>query len=188
MTPRSFLILALRVIAILLIRNLILSITDVLAAVWSTFELVPSRGLLLLFFSLIKTILILALGYWLIFKTEKIIDSFGLDKGFGESHLQLNLSMRAVLRISLIITGAIILVYEIPQLAGLAYDNWVFRSYAGRVVDVEPFNWSPVITSGIRIILALLIIGERKRIIDFLVKENENDPFQPKNSSDLQSR
>lgn len=188
MTPRSFFLLALRIIAVLLIRDLIISITDVLAAVWSTFELVPSRGLLLLFFSLIKAVLILALGYWLIFKTEKIIDSFGLDQGFKESHIQFNLGMKSILRICLVTTGAIILVYEIPQMAGLVYDNWVFRSYAGRVVELGPFNWSPMITSGIRIILALLIIGERKRIIDFLVKENKNDPFRPENSLDLRSR
>lgn len=96
--------------------------------------------------------------------------------------------MKSILRICLVTTGAIILVYEIPQMAGLVYDNWVFRSYAGRVVELGPFNWSPMITSGIRIILALLIIGERKRIIDFLVKENKNDPFRPENSLDLRSR
>lgn len=185
MTPRSFFIITLRVLAIFLLANLLVGISDILASTWSMFEFGTSRALLLFFFSLIKAVVILATGYWLLFKTEKIIDSFGLDRGFKESHLQFTLSMTSTLQIALIVAGAILLLLEIPRLFENVHVLWV--QYSIVYFERGEISWSPITISLVRIILALLIIGERKRICQFLVKEQANEPLKQGTDSDLPS-
>jgi hypothetical protein len=186
MTPRSFFLLALRITGIFLLTTLCTDIIEFVISIWGLVKMSSSSDLWILFFSLIKTLIIMAMGYWLIFKTENIIDSFGLDKGFNESTFNFNWSSDSIFRVALIISGAVVLFNEIPNLCRIGY-NLLFQRNAGYLEIVEP-DWSPLIFSIVKIILAVLIIGERKRIIDFLVKENKNDPFRPENSSDLRSR
>jgi hypothetical protein len=116
----------------------------------------------------------MALAYWLIFKTEMLIDKFGLDKGFTEPSFQFKIDTRSILQIALIITATIILFWEIPLLGKNIYSAWQ-QSQIG-LLNPEGADWSPIIISVIRIILALLLIGERKRIVDVLGnKHGETD-------------
>ena len=189
MTPRSLLIVILRVLGIILLRALVLSATELVSSVWYIFYygISGSDVLFGVFITLIHILIVLALGYWLIFKTEILIDKFGLDKGFSETVFQFNINSHSILQLGLIITGAVILFWELPELVKNIYTTWQKNYMAGLTIPPKT-DWSPVCVSVVRIILALLIIGERKRIIDFLVKENKNDPFRPENSSDLRSR
>jgi hypothetical protein len=189
MTPRSLLIVILRVLGIILLRALALSATELVSSVWYIFYygISGSDVLFGVFITLIHILIVLALGYWLIFKTEILIDKFGLDIGFSETVFQFNIKSHSILQMGLIITGAVILFWELPELVKNIYTTWQKNYMAGLTIPPKT-DWSPVCVSVVRIILALLIIGERKRIIGFLVKENENDPFRPENSSDLRSR
>lgn len=186
MTPRSFLILTLRLIGIVLLTTLVADIIEFLASIWGFFEISSSSALWILLFSLIKILIIMAMGYWLIFKTGSIIDSFGLDKGFKESTFNFNWSADSVFRIAIIISGAIVLFNELPNLCRIGY-NLLFQQRTDYLKIVEP-DWSPLIFSGVRIILALLIIGERKRICQFLVKNERNEPVKQGSDPDLRSR
>lgn len=172
MTPRSLIILILRVLGIILLRGLIISITEFASFIWMFFSYGPSEGLYSIFISLLNIAVILLLGYWLIFKTAILVDKFGLDKGFTEESFQLNISAQSILRMAIIITGAIVLFWEIPQLITNIYNIW--QQYDLGILNRGSINWGPLIWCIIRIILALLIIGERKRIIEFLVKEPGN--------------
>ncbi|HEX2847015.1 MAG TPA: hypothetical protein VHN59_10740 [Chitinophagaceae bacterium] len=124
----------------------------------------------------------MALTYWFIFKTEVLIDKFGLDKGFAEPSFQFKIDVSSILQMALIITATIILVWEIPSLGKNIFYVWQ-QSRMG-FLNPEGANWSPIIISVIRIILALLLIGERKRILSLLENKRGEmnssvDPNEP---------
>lgn len=188
MTPRSLLIVILRVLGVILLKALILSATELASSLWAMFEYGVSDTdvLFVIFITLINILIILALGYWLIFKTATLIDKFGLDKGFSEPVFQFNINTRSIIQIGLIITGTIILFWELPELVKNIYTTWQ-RNYMAGIALPPKTDWSPVIVSIVRIVLALLIIGERKRICQFLVKEQANEPLKQGTDSDLPS-
>lgn len=186
MTPRSLLIIILRVLGIILLRALVLSVTELVSSVWYMFYYGISGTDVLfgIFITLIYILIVLALGYWLIFKTEILIDKFGLDKGFSEPVFQFNINSRSIIQMGLIITGAVILFWELPGLVKNIYTAWQ-QNYMTRLTIPAKTDWSPVSVSVVRIILALLIIGERKRICQFLVKEQASEPLKQDTNSDL---
>ncbi len=52
----------------------------------------------------------------LVFKTSWLIDKLRLDKGFTEEKLELNIHRSIVLRIAIIVTGAILFIETLPSL------------------------------------------------------------------------
>lgn len=102
--------------------------------------------------------------YLLIFKTNNIIHKLKLDKGFNQEEFSFNLSTSLVLTIALIVTGGVILVDEIPNFCRSVFSYLQQKSLRGGMKNPD---YSYIIISAVKIILGLLIIGERKRIVEF---------------------
>ena len=97
-------------------------------------------------------------------KTNSIIDLLKLDRGFNQEEFLFNISMNRVLMIALIILGGIILFDEIPSFFRNVYSYFQEKSFTQGATKE---NYSYIITSVVKIVLALLIIGERHRIVIF---------------------
>jgi len=166
MTPRTLFIIILRVLGILSIKELFIAIPQLISTVAMYFGFSDSFGLIAVVISLLTVALYLWISYTLIFKADYLVVKFGLDQNFAEPTLQLNISIPSILRIAVIITGALLLISEIPELCRIVYVNLLRRNLS--FIENSSPDWSPAVFSGVKIILGLLIIGERKRILVFL--------------------
>jgi hypothetical protein len=167
MTPRTLFIIILRVLGILSIKELLVAIPQLVTIVLSFFSgYAISDGLFMLVISILAVAFNLAVSYVLIFKAELLVEKLRLDQGIRESSLQLNINLSSILRIAIIITGFLILILEIPDFIRIIYATIQQRSIS--LFQNESQDWAPAIFSGVKIILGLLIIGERKRILKFL--------------------
>jgi hypothetical protein len=112
-------------------------------------------------------------------RTNKIIDILKLDQGFFEDEFsfeerqqnKITLTKEEVLKIALIILGGVILVDEIPDFCKMFYlyiDEK--KSFYGATAP----SISNMVASFAKVLLGLLILGERKRILTFF----ENKKFE----------
>ncbi len=104
----------------------------------------------------------------LLFKSNYIVEKLRLDRGFNQEEFSWKISMDQTLTIALIIIGGIILFAEVPVLCGRIFAYFMEKKVT--VVGMLAKDYSPTVISIVKIIFALLIIGERKRIVDFIVK------------------
>jgi hypothetical protein len=176
MTPRTLFIIILRVLGILSLQDLFFSVPELLRVLLSFGKLYGlGDGFIMLFVSLLSVALNLAVSYILIFKAPQLANKLKLDSGINEPILQLNISLPSILRIAIIITAFLLLLYEIPNLVRLIYLGIQQREVTMLRADVD---WSPAFFSGVRIIIGFLLIGERRRILDFLSRNSEDEKHQ----------
>lgn len=174
MTPRSLFIIILRVLGIVSLKELFTAVPQLIYTAYSYFSgFSVSAGLFMVFVSLLTVVLFLWISYVLIFKSPLIVNKLGLDQGFSEDAFQLNISISSILRIVLLITGALIVLSGIPEFCRILYNLLSRQEYYLR--NTEPIDWSPLVFSGVKIILGLLIIGERKRILEFLLRPSDSE-------------
>ncbi|MFT3704917.1 MAG: hypothetical protein QM802_21300 [Agriterribacter sp.] len=174
MSPRKLFNIILKIFGLLFIREIINAIPSIISSLLQYFY-TSSIGAAIA--SVVISLLILAfyafLAMQLLFKTNKIIDVLKLDQGFRDNELSfgqgeefaIHLSSTTIFTIALIVIGGVILVDEIPDFCRQFY-LYVNQSN-NRYNPVKP-DPSYMIFSAIKIIIALLLIGERKRIIDFI--------------------
>jgi hypothetical protein len=104
--------------------------------------------------------------YELFFKTNVILDKLKLDKGFTQDQFSFELPKSSTLTVALIIIGGIILTNEIPNLCKALY-QYIQQKTILRYTEKQP-DLSYAVMTGAKIILGLLILGERKRIVEFI--------------------
>jgi hypothetical protein len=119
---------------------------------------------------------ILWISFTLVYKADRLVTKFKLDANINEPSLNVNFSSSSIIMIALIVTAAIILINEIPNFCRLIYNIYHQKSYA--LFANDAIDWSPIIVSVIKIIIALLILGERKRILDILSPVKVSDSGQ----------
>ena len=169
MTPRSLFIIILRIIGVYVLVNLFSAVPPVTAA-WVMGG--GFGGLQLVFITLLSILAILAVCYALIFRADSIIDRFALDQGFPETEIYVSLNEKACVLIALFLVGGLVLINEVPNLMQQVY----------AVIDPVPYSmmgeaeisWRPVLLPLVKIILALLIIGERRRIAAYFLRDKSS--------------
>ncbi len=72
------------------------------------------------------------ISYFLLFRTEKLINFFLLDKGFDEKLFELNISSEAVYIIAIVVTGMFLIITEIP-----VFCQVFFNFLKGADLDLE---------------------------------------------------
>ena len=171
MTPRNLFNIILKIFGLFFIREIIWTIPQLVLSFTQFMSPEPyevsrnySGALLTLFtFILIITYYFLII-LLLLFRTNKVIDKLKLDKGFNQPEFSFEFSSSNILAIALIIIGGFILINEIPNLLRNIFSYYQDRSLSRGVAKV---NYSSIILPAVKIILGLLIIGERKRIVAF---------------------
>lgn len=124
-------------------------------------------------FSLIVLFFYVILSFQLIFRTNKIIDFLKLDHFSDEHRLSLeedtpkniSLSKTEILTISLILIGGFILVEEIPNLCQRLYLLFIESKSTYKSNNDWFFT---IIQPLIKVLIGLLILGEKKQIIRFI--------------------
>lgn len=174
MTPKSLFNLILKIFGLFFLREIVLIIPQLISSI--SFFIQPDNfdnnqyssygitGFILILLIIAFYCLII---YQLLFKTNSILDKLKLDKGFNQEEFSFNLSNSLVLTIALIVIGGVILTEEIPNFCNNVFSYFQEKSLTHGMT--KP-NYSYIIISAVKIILGLLIIGERKRIVEFVEK------------------
>lgn len=174
MTPRNLFNIVLKIFGLFFLKEIVFIIPQLISSILFLFQpknfdnnQYSSYGII----GFIVVLLIIAfysfIIYQLLFNTNKILDKLQLDKGFDREEFSFNLSTSLILTIALIVIGGIILMEEIPNFCRNVFTYFQEKSLTRGMT--KP-NYSYIIVSAVKIILGLLIIGERKRIVEFVEK------------------
>jgi len=133
----------------------------------------PSEGIAIFIGTTIVLGFYIFVTYLLFFKTNMFIDKLKLDQGFTQEDFSFQISKTDILTIALIVIGGILLANEIPNFCKALYQYIQQRSiqrYSGNQPD-----FSYAIITGVKIILGFLILGERRRIVEFIEARQRKD-------------
>jgi|GEM_PF-2773734 len=175
MSPRSLFIIILRIIGILWVKNAVLALFQMLTNIYFYTQLSDQNFLLSTTVSQIIVTIVYFLVCWaLIFKAGYIVDRLKLSHDITPV-LQFKLDKRDSIRIVLVVTGALIIVSQVPEfVANLAH---MFDRQPREMYDeTNVRSWTPVFVSGVQMLIGLLIIGERATILGILLKDQANNP------------
>jgi hypothetical protein len=177
MTARSLFNIILKIFGLLFLREIIYTIPQFASTL---LDFTSTRDFTGSIFMLV--IVLVFIGFYcfcvfqLLFKTNFFIDKLKLDKGFEEETFSLNIPATSVINLGVIITGSIILIEEIPNLFRHVF---VYLQEKNITHGMVKYNFSYMILSAVKILLALLIIGERKRIVAFIENRKQNKEAEP---------
>ena len=174
MTPRNLFNVILKIFGLFFLREIVFIIPQLISSI--SLLITPdnfsnnkssSYGIAGFVLPLLILVFYVFIIYQLLFKTNNLIDKLNLDKGFNQEEFSFNLSTSMVLRITLIVVGGVILTNEIPNLCRNIFSYFQEKSLTHGMT--KP-NYSYIIISAVKVIIGFLIIGERKRIVEFAEK------------------
>ncbi len=167
MTPKNLFNIILKIFGLFFLRDLIQIFTQSASAIIFSSQLVDSPGNFMEFTVLLaQIILYIFLVFIFLFKTNYLIKKFKLTQDFDQEIFSFQISASSVLQISLIVIGGVILIEEIPNVCRLLY-------FLVSEKEIAHQFYAGIIVSAVKIIIALLLIGERKRIVGFMEKRKE---------------
>jgi len=177
MTPRNLFNVILKIFGLFFLREIIYIIPQLISSIPSFAkaddfggEQFSSGGILPFIVTLIAISFYVFIIYQLLFNTNKIIDKLKLDQGFNQQEFSFNISTSLILTVSLIVIGGVILTNEIPNFCRNIFSYFQEKNLTHGMT--KP-NYSYIVVSGVKIIIGLLIIGERKRIVEFVEKRQD---------------
>lgn len=179
MTFKNLFYIILKIFGLLFLREIINEVIQLISTIYLYFN--GSEGWTT-FTSMFVSLFVLAiygvLVFQLLFKTNRLVTLLKLDQNFDEhsfsfeqqNNLSINLSSKEILTISLIVIGGVILVQEIPNFCRQFYSYVTLRN--NRYTSLQA-DMSYMVFSAFKIIIGLLILGERKRIIEIIEKKSK---------------
>jgi len=179
LTPHSFFNIVLKIFGLFFLKDVINEIPVVFSTFIRYFTISDSTDSIgILVVSLLVLVFYVVLVLQLLFRTNKIINSLKLDKGFFEPEFsleqkqeqKLNLTKEDMFTMALVIVGGYTLVEEIPN---FCRDFYLYFDQRNSLYGGDAPGWGNIISCAAKILLALLIIGERKRIVDFITGKNK---------------
>ena len=190
MTPKSLFTIILKIFGLIFIRDTINSLPSL---IYSIIYLISSPSVteniinVLINVGLITTNTLLV--FFLLFRTNLILEKLELDRSLAHEYFSfenqnkkdqfsIGVSPILILTISFLVIGGIILVQEIPNFCKELY---LFYNSKQTYIDVNKPNFTGIIISVSKIIIALLIIGDRDRFINFIVGRTSLKKFTNEN-------
>ena len=173
MQPKDLYSIIIKVFGLFLFKDILFSIPYIITPLIFLLDTnSETQGIASLIFSLAILSIYILVAYIFNFKSESVLKLLKLDDDFLTENMSLDISSKNVVTISLILLGGYILIDEIPNfLSGiLKYYQETQIKFAAQKPSV-----STLVTSGIKIIIALLILGERKRIIEAIIKKPKSN-------------
>jgi hypothetical protein len=181
MTPRSLFKIILKIFGLFFLKEIVNSLPQLISntiiyleagRVGETVFTIAINAIVILFYGLII--------FQLLFNTNTILDKFKLDQGLDEEELSfeaetkksqfsIGVSPSFILVVALLVTAGVILVNEIPYLFKQLF-VYIITSRSLENNDV-PF----IVISIVKILIALLLIGERKFIIQLVISDKSKN-------------
>jgi len=169
MTPRSLFNIVLKIFGLFFLKNIIETVPQLISTILfmlkpNSFD--PNEGIFIFLGTTVILAFYIFVTYQLFFRTNNILDKLKLDRGFTQDEFSFEIPKSSTLTIALIVIGGLILTNEIPNLCKALY-QYIQQKSIQRDTENKP-DLSYAISTGAKIILGLLILGERKRIVEFV--------------------
>jgi hypothetical protein len=171
MTPRSLFNVILKVFGLFFIKDFLALIPQLVASL--LFVTKPdafSESILSLVITLLIVSIYVFVTYYLIFRTETIIDKLKLDKGFDQDTIPLNIHRSTILSISIIIIGGYIVADEIPNLCRQLFAYYQEKRMTYRQTNPK-LQYS--VLSAAKIMIGFLLIGEQRKIVNVIERKRK---------------
>jgi len=166
MTPRSLFNIILKILGVFFIKDFLAVIPQLLTAIlyltrpdsWpEAIWVVVTTFLMLLVYGVVS--------YYLIFRTELIINKLRLEKGFDQETIPLNIHRSTILSISIIVIGGFLVVDEIPNFCQLLFSYFQEKRMTHGLTS-PTISYS--IVSGVKIIIGLSLMSGQSQIVNLI--------------------
>lgn len=165
MTSRSLFNIVLKILGILFIKDILATLPQLLSVFYMIKYNQDGAIGMTVAITLLMLLIYIVVAYYLIFKSEWIIDKLKLDQGFSQDNFPLNMHRSTILGISIIIIGGYLVADEIPNLCRELYAY--FQEKRMTFGQTNPtFSYS--ILSAVKIIIGFLLIGNQRIIVNFI--------------------
>ena len=170
MTPRQFFNIVIKIFGLFFLREILNSVPQLISAIIMLFKPEDfTAGLFIFLGSVLILTFYIALTYQLIFKTAFIVEKLKFEKDFNDQIFEFRIPKAEVLTIALIVIAGIILTNQIPYLVKELFELIQQKKLSFGMTKTD---YSYVIISAVKIIIGLLLIGERNRISEFVEKRH----------------
>jgi hypothetical protein len=171
MTPRSLFTIILKCLGVFFIKDFLLLIPQLLTVFlyFMDSEMIL-RGIWVFLATVVQLAIYFLVFYFLIFKTDRVIDKLHLEKGFSEENFAFNVHRAAVLTVIIIITGILIIVNAVPTLCKqlfLYIQELQMSLHSG--ADI-----TKVLAPAAQLIIGLILIGSHRQIVNFIERKRRN--------------
>jgi hypothetical protein len=178
MTPRSLFNIIIKIWGIFFLKNIVEAIPQFLSTIVfliraDSYTDSFKESIFIFIGTSLVLVFYIVVCFQLFFRTNKVVDLLKLDEGFSQETFSFDISSSSILTIALIITAALILTNEIPNLCESTYSYVQKRTiinFSGKSPD-----YSDLFFEAAKIIIALLLLGERKRIVEFVESRQRNN-------------
>ncbi|MFT3935083.1 MAG: hypothetical protein QM726_15760 [Chitinophagaceae bacterium] len=166
MTPRTLFSIIVKVFGLFFIKNIFETITDLLPTIYYLMRPeLTLQGMVTMAVYILYILMYALLAYYLIVKSDLVIDKLKLDKEYDQEIFQFNMHRSTVLSIALIVIGGLLIVEGIPTFLRHLSTYYFAKRDMYRSSDA---TISYMIVSGSKIIIGFLILAEKKKIINFV--------------------
>lgn len=166
MTPRDFFIVVIRVLGLMWLGGFIFEgpvyVINIITTGFSQSSIV---GLVVL--------VITSLMLWYVLeRPHRIVDKLGVAKGFDQEMFEFGWSAEKVFKVAIIVTAGVVLFREVPNLCAWVFNYFQIKDFTH---NMQKPDLSYLPKSAARIVLALLLFGERERIVNLLVRDGPKE-------------
>jgi len=181
MKVKSFFMIVVRIIGLFMLINMFKQLPFIISqlssmatmAQWSAMfdkevntEIVP-----IVTFSVVFAILLFLIVYFLLMRPGKLINILQLDTGFEEEKFELHFSNSTILRISIIVIGGVVLLYEFPRFVHEIFFLW----QAKQIKWIENPGMKDFIFSSVVIVISYFLIYYNKKIVEYIEKKTADE-------------
>jgi hypothetical protein len=172
MTPRSLFNVVLKILGILFIKDILAVVPQLLSVFYMIKYNQEGEIGMTLAMTFLTLLIYIVVAYYLIFKSELIIDKLKLEQGFDQDNFPLNIHRSTILSICIIVIGGLLIAEEIPNFCRQLYSY--FQEKRLTFGQTNP-TLTYTILSFAKIIVGLLLVGNQKQIVSFIeLKRNKN--------------
>jgi uncharacterized membrane protein YidH (DUF202 family) len=172
MTPKTLFNIVLKVFGLFFLKDIFFVVIQLLPTV--TYVIRPdmeSQGLIQIALFSIYLLIYGLVAFYLIIKTDLVIDKLKLDQDFDQEPFQFNMHRSTVLSIALIVIGGLIIIEGIPTL--LRELGTYYQQSRDNYRKKDP-SFIYIIVSVSKVLIGFLIIIEKKWIVNFIEKKRKD--------------
>jgi len=173
MTPRTLFAIIIKIIGIYLVIGAFTLIPQSIITLYSFNHQVGYRDMgevmQMLFFIIFAIGLYLLILRYCLFKTEWIIKKLHLDKGFTEDKFEINIHRSTILKIAVIVIGAIIIIENLPQFCRQVF-SYYQMSAPDRGFKENPVS-SDIIFNFAKLVIGFFLMTNSRLVVNFIERK-----------------
>lgn len=171
MTLRTFFNITLKILGIFFIKDFLALIPQLFSAfVFVTKADSVGDAIWTLVFTLLILFIYGLVSYYLIAKSNLIIDKLELDKGFDQDNIALNVHRSTILSIAVIVIGGLLVADEIPNFCRQLYLYFQEKRMTHGLTN-PTISYSVI--SGVKIAVGLFLMAGQRQIVNLIERQRK---------------